>query len=161
MRLATVNDCQKISEIYNQGIDERTATFETTHRSAEEVFRWLDGVHPTVVCVVDGHIRGFATTSPYSARKCYSGIAEFSVYVERNFRNMKLGKSIMESLIEECERGGFWKLVSRIFVENKVSRKLMTGLGFREVGIYEKHGRISGVWRDVVIVELLINSNLD
>jgi L-amino acid N-acyltransferase YncA len=32
-------------------------------------------------------------------------------------------------------------------------------MGFREVGIYEKHGRLDGVWRDVVIVERLIPGN--
>ncbi len=34
-------------------------------------------------------------------------------------------------------------------------------MGFREVGIYEKHGQLDGVWHDVVIVERLIPSNLD
>jgi hypothetical protein len=33
-------------------------------------------------------------------------------------------------------------------------------LGFREVGIYEKHGCLDGGWRDVVIVERLIPANL-
>jgi phosphinothricin acetyltransferase len=34
-------------------------------------------------------------------------------------------------------------------------------LGFREVGVYEKHGQLDGVWRDVVIVECLIPANLN
>jgi L-amino acid N-acyltransferase YncA len=29
-----------------------------------------------------------------------------------------------------------------------------------EVGVYEKHGQLDGVWRDVVIVERLIEANL-
>jgi RimJ/RimL family protein N-acetyltransferase len=45
-------------------------------------------------------------------------------------------------------------------VENTPSRKLLLTLGFREVGIHEKHARLDGVWRDVVVVERLLPSNL-
>jgi phosphinothricin acetyltransferase len=57
-------------------------------------------------------------------------------------------------------RAGFWKLLSRVFTDNIGSRALIRSLGFREVGIYEKHGCLDGVWRDVVIVERLIPANL-
>jgi len=33
-------------------------------------------------------------------------------------------------------------------------------VGFREVGVYERHAQLDGVWRDVVIVERLIDANL-
>jgi phosphinothricin acetyltransferase len=59
-------------------------------------------------------------------------------------------------LIDEAKARGWWKLLSRIFPENLASRKLCTALGFREVGIYEKHGRLDGKWRDTVIVEKLL-----
>ena len=59
-------------------------------------------------------------------------------------------------LMDEAKRAGFWKLVSRVFVENVASRALLGGLGFREVGIYERHGQLDGAWRDVVIVERLL-----
>ena len=29
-------------------------------------------------------------------------------------------------------------------------------LGFRQVGVYEKHGQLDGEWRDCVIVEILL-----
>jgi phosphinothricin acetyltransferase len=35
----------------------------------------------------------------------------------------------------------------------------MASMGFREVGIYEKHAQLDGKWRDVVIVERLIPEN--
>jgi len=57
--------------------------------------------------------------------------------------------------LEEAQRAGFWKLLSRIFMENSASRALVGSLGFREVGIYERHAQLDGVWRDVVIVEKL------
>jgi phosphinothricin acetyltransferase len=66
----------------------------------------------------------------------------------------------MAALVDEAERLGFWKLVSRIFPENAASRGLCRAMGFREVGVYEKHARLDGVWRDCVIVERLIDANL-
>jgi phosphinothricin acetyltransferase len=66
----------------------------------------------------------------------------------------------MRALMEAAQEAGFWKLIARVFVENTPSRKLLSSLGFREVGIHEKHARLDGVWRDVVVVERLIPANL-
>jgi phosphinothricin acetyltransferase len=62
----------------------------------------------------------------------------------------------MEALFVAARAAGFWKLVSRVFVENAASRALLRSVGFREVGVYERHARLDGVWRDVVIVEKLL-----
>ncbi|MBI5564792.1 MAG: N-acetyltransferase [Chloroflexi bacterium] len=158
-RLATLEDAAVIAAIYNQGIDDRTSTFETRHRTADDVQLWFDDRHPIVVVENDHGVIAFASTSAYRPRACYSGIAEFSVYVERQWRGHGAGRLAMETLLTEAEQRGFWKLVSRIFIENTTSRALMQKLGFREVGVYEKHGQLDGVWRDVVIVEKLIAAN--
>jgi phosphinothricin acetyltransferase len=62
----------------------------------------------------------------------------------------------MTALFDAARDAGFWKLVSRVFVDNQASRALLKTVGFREVGTYEKHGRLDGEWRDVVIVERLL-----
>jgi hypothetical protein len=41
-------------------------------------------------------------------------------------------------------------------VENTASRRLLWSIGFREVGTSERHAKLDGVWRDVVIVERLL-----
>jgi phosphinothricin acetyltransferase len=76
--------------------------------------------------------------------------------VDRAFRRHGAGRMALEALIAAAAVAGFRKLVSRIFLENTASRRLVASLGFREVGIYEKHGQLDGVWRDVAIVEKLI-----
>ncbi len=97
--------------------------------------------------------------APYRRRECYAGIAEASLYVSRGSRGRGAGKLALAALLQHAERAGFWKLVSRVFPENHASRRLISSLGFREVGIYHKHAKLDGVWRDVVIVERLIPSN--
>jgi phosphinothricin acetyltransferase len=156
-RDAAVADFSAIARIYNEGIDDRVATFETRHRTADDLVQWLDGCHPVVVVEDDaGDVIAFAATSIYRPRDCYAGIAEFSVYASRAARGRGAGRLAMESLFTAARDAGFWKLVSRVFVENIASRALLSNVGFREVGIYEKHGQLDGVWRDMVIVEKLL-----
>ena len=159
VRRAAPDDAPAIALIYNQGIADRVATFETSERSVEDVRAWFDGTHPIVVVEQAQDILAFASTSTYRPRACYAGIAEFSVYVAREARGHGAGRLAMQALIVEAEQAGLWKLVSRVFVENAASLGLLRSLGFREVGIYEKHGRLDGAWRDVVIVERLIDAN--
>jgi L-amino acid N-acyltransferase YncA len=159
-RLAVPEDAGAIARIYNGGIEERIATFETRARTAEEVQSWFGGRHPMVVVEEDGEVLAFAATSEYRSRECYAGVAEFSVYADRAARGRGAGGMAMGALIPAAERAGFWKLVSRVFVENEPSRRLLRSAGFREVGVYEKHARLDGAWRDVVIVERLLLFNL-
>ncbi len=160
VRVATLDDAEAIATIYNQGIEDRVATFETRPRTPEEIERWFDGVHPIVVLQQGQDVVAFASTSHYGDRACYAGIAECSVYVRRDWRGHGAGRLGLEALLQQAEQAGFWKLVSRVFIENAASRRLLRSLGFREVGIYEKHAQLDGVWRDVVIVERLLPVNL-
>jgi len=159
-RLAAPSDAPAIARIYNQGIADRIATFEAEPRTAESVAAWLDGVHPVVVVEDDATVVAFAATSTYRPRDCYRGIAEFSVYVDRTRRGQGLGSRAMTGLCDAAREAGFWKLVSRVFPENQASRNLLARQGFREVGVYERHAQLDGVWKDVVIVEKLLDAGL-
>jgi phosphinothricin acetyltransferase len=155
-RLATRDDAEAIARIYNEGIDDRVATFETRHRTTRDIESWFGGRHPVVVVEDDSEILGFASASTYRPRECYDGVAEFSVYVARSARGRQVGAVAMMALIEEARRRGFWKLLSRVFPENTASLALLSRVGFREVGTYDKHAKLDGQWRDVVIVERIL-----
>jgi L-amino acid N-acyltransferase YncA len=160
-RKAETGDAEAIARIYNEGIEDRIATFETRLRSAAEIVKWFDGEHPVIVVEDGAGVIAFAAASAYRPRACYAGIAEVSLYVERTSRRKGAGRIALLALIEEARQAGYWKLLSRVFVENLASRALIGSLGFREVGVYEKHGKLDCQWRDVVIVEYLIAGNLN
>lgn len=160
-RLAVPADAAAMTRIYNEGIADRVATFETEPRTVAQVEAWFDGQHPLVVVEGETGVVAFGSTSGYRPRACYAGICEFSVYVGREVRGQGAGRIAMQALIEAAEAAGYWKLLSRVFVENAASRRLLQAVGFREVGIYEKHGQLDGVWRDVVIVERLLGAVRD
>jgi L-amino acid N-acyltransferase YncA len=163
IRFATVADATRIADIYNQGILDRGATFETEPRSAADTAAKLadQSRFPTLVADEDGTVLGWASLSNYRPRACYEGIAEFSIYLDRAARGRGIGRQLLTALVDAARVRGYWKLVSRVFPFNTPSRALCKACGFREVGVYEKHGRLDGKWLDVVIVERLIPENLE
>jgi L-amino acid N-acyltransferase YncA len=156
VRAGILADAARIASIYNQGMEDRVATFETERRDEAAILDWFERGYPVLVSGEANIVMAYAVAFPYRNRPCYHGVREFSVYAAREGRGRGFGTLALEALITEAQRRQWWKLVSRVFPENAASRKLLGRLGFREVGIYEKHGRLDGVWRDVVIVEKLL-----
>ena len=158
-RLATAADAEAIARIYNQGIAERVATFETEPRTPAQIAAQLADKgdrFPTVVVERDGVVIAWATAGAYRSRPAYAGVAEHSVYVDRAARGIGAGRAALEALFAAYAARGFWKLVSRIFPENTASIALHERAGFRIVGVYRRHGKLDGAWRDCVIVEKLL-----
>ena len=126
-RLATAADAGAIAAIYNEGIADRIATFETEPRTREQIAAQLADKadrYPTVVAERDGRIVAWATASPYRSRPAYAGVAEHSVYVARAARGTGAGRAALDALARAYAERGFWKLVSRIFPENVASLAL-------------------------------------
>lgn len=158
-RIATVEDAEAIARIYNEGIADRIATFETEARTPAQVASSLTDKgdrYPTVVVERAGAVVAWAGAGAYRSRPAYAGVAEHSVYVARAARGTGAGRAALEELCRAYAERGFWKIVSRIFPENTASLQLHERCGFRVVGVYRRHGRLEGVWRDCVIVERLL-----
>ena len=158
-RRATPADMAAIAAIYNEGIADRIATFETEPRSAGQIAEWFSGRRFVIVAETENaEPIAFAASFPYSDRPCYSGIGEFSVYVRRDYRGRGVGRTVLAALMEAATAAGLHKLTSRVFPENLASRALLKGLGFEEIGIHRRHGKLDGHWRDCVIVERLLDT---
>jgi L-amino acid N-acyltransferase YncA len=158
-RLATAADAGAITAIYNEGIADRIATFETEPRTTEQIAKQLSEKgdrFPTIIAEHHGEVVAWASAGPYRSRPAYAGVAEHSVYVGRSARGKGAGRVVLDGLCHAYAERGFWKLVSRIFPENTASLALHERCGFRVVGIYKRHGKLEGAWRDCVIVERLL-----
>ena len=158
-RLATAADAAAITAIYNEGIADRVATFETEPRMVAQIAQQLADKgdrFPTVVVERDGQVVAYAGAGAYRSRPAYAGVAEHSVYVARAARGTGAGRAALSALCAAYAARGFWKLVSRVFPENSASLGLHERCGFRVVGVYRRHGKLHGEWRDVVIVERLL-----
>jgi phosphinothricin acetyltransferase len=156
VRAAEPADAAAVARIYNEGIADRVATFETRERTTAEARAWLDERLPFLVATVDGAVVGFARVAPYSDRCVYSGVGEHGVYVAREARGHGVGRRLLDELCLAAEAAGLYKLTSRIFAENESSIAVHTAAGFAVVGVQRRHGRLDGEWKDCVLVERLI-----
>jgi phosphinothricin acetyltransferase len=158
VRPAAAGDAAAIAAIYNEGIQDRVATFETRLRTASDIAASLDAPLPCLVAEEDGAVLGFARVSPYSDRCVYEGVGEHGVYVARAARGRGLGVLLLGALCSAAEESGLYKLTSRIFTDNAASRAVHVAAGFEEVGIQRRHGRLDGEWKDCVLVERLLGA---
>jgi L-amino acid N-acyltransferase YncA len=144
-------DWPEVVAIYEDGIATGVATFEVAPPSWE---RW-NAAHPKirVVAVVDERIAGFCALSPVSDRRCYRGVVEESVYVASWAQGRGVGRALLDEVIARSEAAGIWTLEAGIFPENRPSLRLHLACGFRLVGVRERLGEASGVWRDVLLLE--------
>jgi L-amino acid N-acyltransferase YncA len=146
------SDWPAVHEIYAQGIATRAATFETEPPTWEQFDAGRLPGH-RLVAVEDGSVVGWAAVSPTSARECYAGVVEHSVYVAEEMRGRGIGLALLEALVESTEAGGIWTIQSSIFPENEASVRLHERAGFRVVGRRERIAKLDGAWRDTVLIE--------
>jgi L-amino acid N-acyltransferase YncA len=143
-------DWARVAEIYWDGMRDGLATFATEVPSWEA---WSEA-HPLgIVAEAGGEVVGWAALSRASARLCYAGVYENSVYVARDARGCGVGRALLTALIKRARRAGAWTIQTSIFPENRASLALHERCGFRVVGTRERIGRRDGVWRDTVFLE--------
>lgn len=144
---------QDVLAIYQAGIDEGDATFETEPPVWEAFDESKLDQHRFVAVDDDGAVLGWVAASPVSSRCVYAGVVEHSVYVAPSARNRGVGRALLDALITSTEAAGIWTIESGIFPENEASLALHRSMGFREVGIRSRLGKHGDRWRDVVLVE--------
>jgi len=158
LRAATAADLEAVAAIYNEGIADRVATFETEVRAPAELEPWLGEPGPFLVAEDAGEVLGFARVAPYSDRCVYEGVGEHAVYVGRDARGRGLGRELLVALAAAAGDAGFYKLTSRVFTDNEASLAAHRAAGFETVGVQRRHGRLDGEWKDCVLLEILIGA---
>jgi L-amino acid N-acyltransferase YncA len=146
-------DWPAVAEIFVEGIATRGATFETEAPSYESFDAGHHAAH-RFVAVEDGRVVGWVALAPTSARACYAGVAESSVYIAESARGRGVGRALMEALAASAETAGIWTIHAGMFPENAASVALHESLGFRLVGRFERVAQLDGAWRDTVLLEL-------
>jgi len=155
--------------IYQAGIDEGNATFETHVPSWDDFSAARLPGHRYVALAGDcgtaaaghgggavpgsGSVLGWVAAAPVSSRCVYAGVVEHSVYVHPGARGQGVGRQLLRALIDSTEAAGIWTIESGIFPENTASIALHKAAGFRVVGTRERLGQHHGRWRDVLLLE--------
>jgi L-amino acid N-acyltransferase YncA len=145
-------DAAAVLAIYQAGIDEGDATFETQAPAWPEFTAARLPGHRYVARSGAG-LLGWVAVSPVSSRCVYAGVVEHSVYVHPAARGQGVGRQLLDALITSTEAAGIWTIQSGIFPENTASVALHHAVGFRDVGSRERIGQHNGRWRDVLLLE--------
>lgn len=149
----TPDDWPDVSRIYEEGMAEGDATFET------QAPDWpaFDAAHRPdcrLVARVDGKVVGWVALSPYSRRNVYRGVAWESVYVTERTRGRGIGGALVEAVVTASEQAGIWTLIAGVMAENEASLALHERAGFRRIGVQKAVAMdATGRWRDVVLLE--------
>ena len=141
-----------VLDIYQAGMDEGNATFETRAPRWDEFCAARLPGH-RFVATVAGQVTGWVAVSPVSGRGAYAGVVEHSVYVHPAARGRGIGRVLLATLIASTEAAGIWTIQSSIFPENTATLALHRGAGFRVVGTRERIARHHGRWRDTLLLE--------
>jgi L-amino acid N-acyltransferase YncA len=149
----TTAHADDVLAIYQAGIDEGNATFETTAPTWEAFDAAKLPEHRFVALGERGTVLGWVAATKVSDRCAYAGVVEHSVHVHRDTRSRRVASALLKALIDSTEAAGIWTIQSGIFPENTASLTLHQRAGFRVIGTRERVGRHHGRWRDVVLVE--------
>jgi L-amino acid N-acyltransferase YncA/DNA-binding transcriptional ArsR family regulator len=146
------DDMDTVLAIYAEGLATRSATFETKVPTADQLReRWLPDL--AWVAELDGEVVGWTAVTPVSARECYSGVGETSVYVTEAARGRGVGKALLFTQVNAADRAGMWTLQTSIFPENRASLALHHSAGYRTLAVRTRIAQLDGVWRDTVLLE--------
>lgn len=114
IRPAVPADAGRVAEIFNQGVQDRVATFETREADAGKATGWIEN-DLILVAERDGALVGWAKASPYADRHdYYDGVREATLYVEREARRTGVGRELLDALAGAAGEAGAHKLVGKI-----------------------------------------------
>ncbi|MER7576756.1 N-acetyltransferase family protein [Streptomyces sp. NPDC126514] len=144
---------EQVLAIYQAGVDEGNATFETAAPTWETFDAAKLPEHRFAALDADGTVLGWVAASRVSDRCADAGVVEHSVYVHPAARGRGIASVLLKALIDSTEQAGIWTIQSGIFPENAASLAVHQRAGFRVIGTRERIGRHNGAWRDVVLLE--------
>ena len=156
IRVATIDDAQRIAEIYAPAVVERVTSFELVAPSAEEMGSRLKRVlahYPWLVCELDGKVIGYAYASTHNERAAYRWSVDVAVYVGGEVHRRGVGTALYASLFEVLALQKIRNVYAGITVPNAASEGMHSRAGFRLVGTYHHVGYKFGAWHNVAWFE--------
>jgi len=159
IRVASRADLDVIRTIYNEGIEDRTATLDTALKSNVEMSEWWSqhtDAYTVIVATELDRVVGWASLNRFSHRCAHAGIADLSVYVSRRRHGQGIGLALLCQLIQLARASGFHKIVLYALDLNERGKRLYRNVGFALVGVFREHGQLDGRFVDVIAMELLL-----
>jgi len=157
-RIATQNDIQAITDIYNAAVIHGGSSADITPRTFEQRKAWVESHHDpyavfvTTVPAPDNgeEVIGFSALSVFYDRAGYNGVTDLAYYIAPEWQGRGAGVFTLSRLLDECRNRHMRKACGIIFADNKGSIALMRRFGFTRFGLMPQAATDStGVMRDM------------
>lgn len=169
VRNATVEDAERILEIYDYYVKNTAITFEYDTPSLNEFKVRKERImqrYPYLVILKDGHIAGYAYAGIFIDRAAYDWSCEMTIYLDHNAQKCGMGRIIYEALEKALLDMGITNLYACIGYPESDDEYLTTNsadfhahLGFAEVGKFHKCGYKFGRWYNMIWMEKIIGKH--
>lgn len=149
IREATIDDAQRLLEIYTPYIKETAVTFEYAVPDVDEFRERIKNIkekYPYLLCEKDGIVVGYVYASAYSKREAYNWTVGTSIYVDKSCRRMGVGSLLYKHLEEELKKKGIENLLAGVaYCEREDPYLTKDSYKFHLREGYEKVGHLKGV----------------
>jgi L-amino acid N-acyltransferase YncA len=159
IRVAALDDAERIAEIYAPAVLERVTSFELVAPGADEMGARLTKVlahYPWLVCELDGRVVGYAYASTHNERAAYRWSVDVAVYVGKEVHRRGVGTALYAALFEVLALQNIRNVYAGITLPNAASEGMHSRAGFKLVGTYHHVGYKFGAWHDVAWFERAI-----
>lgn len=156
-RDATLNDLQRIVEIYNSTVPSRMVTADTEPVTVESRISWFNAHTPQkrplwVIDNGEANIAGWISLQSFYGRPAYDSTVEVSIYLDADERGRGLGRQALQYCIDKAPALGIKTLLGFIFSHNEPSLKLFYSFGFEDWALLPGIAILDGVERSLTIV---------
>lgn len=156
-------DVAAILKIYNYYVLNTAITFEYEVPTKEEYLERIYNItekYPFLVAEKDGVIVGFCYATAFKGRAAYDWSVETTVYVDVNFKKMKIGNSLYKELEHCLIAQGILNLYACIATTENKSKYLTNDsmyfherIGYRLNGVFKQCGYKYNEWFDMIWME--------
>lgn len=171
IRNATLEDAERILEIYDYYVQNTAITFEYETPSVGEFKKRMEKTmqnYPYLVIVRDGCIEGYAYADAFIGRAAYGWSCEVTIYLDHNAQKCGMGRKIYEALEKALYDMGILNLYACIGYPEKNDEYLTTNsadfhkhLGFGKVGTFHKCGYKFHRWYHMIWMEKIIGEHCE
>jgi phosphinothricin acetyltransferase len=169
IRMATIDDAEKILAVYAPYILETGITFEYEVPTAQAFRERIRGVlkrYPYLVAERDGEILGYSYANPLGERAAFSRAAETVLYVKKDARGEKIGSRLYGELEKILKKQNVTNICACIAYREQedetlthASPKFHAACGYKKIGHFTKCGYKFGRWYDLIWMEKFIGEH--
>jgi phosphinothricin acetyltransferase len=159
IRDATVDDFDRINEIYNWTIIDNHVSFDTEPWDRARREAWWNGREPDLSCLVaevDGRVVGVSYSSWYRPKVAYRSSMETTIVLDESAWGRGIGTRLLRALLTRLEEQGVHVAIAIVALPNEASVRLHHRLGYVTAGTLHEVGHKNGRYVDTVLLEKLL-----